>query len=485
MDLILSAGAKLFHGTCEDFPAEEIEGGGYDDVIWTAENSAIAQNYIPLSGGATYTNAATIMLPSKDTTIQAVQKLIGLEYDISDTKWNYMDQPQSFKLAKGWDRIPSRDEIVEMMEKAGFNQLDYGWQSFEIRHTYSRGADGNLVDHVHAPGENLVGRLFIFTAVEPLKVYDYTYGGEREGDLLNVDYHNISLFRKVEALGYDGIKINDFAQSKNWGNFGHTSIGLFNGTLEKLSWTTIPASNFDWGDDPQVKITPEYAAYLKNTKRYYRNPDERLRELERAASSGDISKQHALEAERARAGLCIGCGGPPAEDRKKCLKCQPIILPFDTLDIFEEHVKYLMEEENISQPEAETMAQLNQELYTDHWEWLSDALTEIMEEWNEDGRPWCIRGENLGWMRRSGEKVVSWQDAQDAQHLLNQIVPDGEVNFQIAYDGETLQITSSHHDAPTGERYTVSLGFECEWCGDEHCDKKEFDECCKDIKEHT
>ena len=49
-------------------------------------------------------------------------------------------------------------------------------------------------------------------------------------------------FQKVEKDGYDGIKINDYAQVESEGNFGHTSIGLF----ESIS-TTRPVT--DTGND--------------------------------------------------------------------------------------------------------------------------------------------------------------------------------------------------------------------------------------------
>ncbi len=268
MDLILPKGTRLFHGTSEDFPADEIHGGGYDEVIWTAENPTIAQNYIPTCGGTSYIGARHISRPSKDLCAQAIQEIIGIYYDYFSVEWDYMDKAVRFHLPEGWDHLPETDEIAEMMAAVGFEHTDgsSSWDPlYAIRTKYMRDANGELYSHIFMPGEKLMGRLFIFDAQEPIKIYDYTYGGERESDLMNVDYHNIRLFRKVEAAGYDGIKINDFAQSKYWGNMSHTSIGLFQQALPKFIWTAIPATNFDWTDETryETEMTPEYKEFIR------------------------------------------------------------------------------------------------------------------------------------------------------------------------------------------------------------------------------
>lgn len=270
MDLILPPGTILFHGTCEEFPAEEIRGGGYDQVIWTAESSTIAQNYIPISGISSITGPEVIRLPSKDSIIQQIQHIIGIEYDLSVVTWDYADRATCYRSPSGWDDLPTHEEVTQLMLDAGWEKSIYG--TFRLRYTYEDGPDGKSTPRLFAPGEKALGRLFIFTALEPLKIYDHTRGGETESDLLNLEYHKLDLFRAAEEAGYDGVKINDFAQSEYWGNFGHTSIGLFNHTKPKLSWITIPATNFDWDENtPQnATITPEYREYLKSQKR--RNP---------------------------------------------------------------------------------------------------------------------------------------------------------------------------------------------------------------------
>jgi hypothetical protein len=44
----------LFHGTCEELDGNTLQGGGYDNVFWTAETPSVAQAYIPSAGIISY-----------------------------------------------------------------------------------------------------------------------------------------------------------------------------------------------------------------------------------------------------------------------------------------------------------------------------------------------------------------------------------------------------------------------------------------------
>jgi hypothetical protein len=79
--------------------------------------------------------------------------------------------------------------------------------------------------------------------------------------LTDPDYHKVNQFRKLEEEGYDGVKINDFAQVQDWGNIGHRSIGVFAKSIGKLQWEVITASHPVY--DINKMTTPEYDAYLK------------------------------------------------------------------------------------------------------------------------------------------------------------------------------------------------------------------------------
>ena len=227
-------------------------------------------------------------------------------------------------------------------------------------------------------------------------------------------------------------------------------------------------------------MTPEYRVYLESQKhRYYRrNADEPLRRLERAVAAGDTTQQAALEAERRRVGLCLSCGGPIPEDHELCLKCRPYELTWDTVQIFNDQVQFLMEEEDVSEAVARSMTELDQELYTFEWEHIVEELTEWMNKINPDGKPWCVEGHEMGWQHRSEEMMLPYNDATTGQELLNRILPRTENTFTIYYNGEDLRIKNAHHDAPMGETYQITVGFSCEECGEDYCTEKAAAECC-------
>ncbi len=115
------------------------------------------------------------------------------------------------------------------------------------------------------PGQTQEGRLFIIKTKEPLKILDMTRGGEIEGDLMDMDYHKLKHFEAAEKRGFDGVKINDFAQVHQYGNYGHTSIGIVRRSIPKLEWKAIPAHHPDFAkvmEHPQ-NLTPEYEQYMK------------------------------------------------------------------------------------------------------------------------------------------------------------------------------------------------------------------------------
>ncbi len=104
------------------------------------------------------------------------------------------------------------------------------------------------------------GRLFIVVPKRDLKIYDTTWGGTRDGDLTDVDYHKHNWFETAREKGYDGIRITDFAQSEDQGNFGHLSIGLFRNTLKDVNIEEVTASHQLIGNAYEKKDwhSPEY-----------------------------------------------------------------------------------------------------------------------------------------------------------------------------------------------------------------------------------
>ena len=288
--LIIKKGHKLFHSSVEKITLP-LRVGGYDEVLWTAEDSGISQTYIPVSSSM-YTSTSNWVSPVYNESDRNIQKQLGIDYDYSEVKWNgrdvssyksaeifkdlYEENNKKYKewvkLQKQYDElqkqynenphiIPIREELYKLKKELEIVKNEYfGNHSLEkqknemvnkilmdkfgytptSKHDYNKDYSWKLKWTVENDKIILVpasyrskGTLFILTPKRDLKIYDYAYG-RSEGDLTNVDYHKINIFQTVEENGYDGIQIWDFAQVESEGNFGHKSIGLFKDTIKDL-----------------------------------------------------------------------------------------------------------------------------------------------------------------------------------------------------------------------------------------------------------
>jgi hypothetical protein len=232
-------GAKLFHGTIEEFSGGLKPGG--DGMIWFADEPQIAQLYLPKAGITVYPSNTSLMRPSKDRMIIAIQKLIGIKYNLEDVEWDHTDRATSYGLPKGWKSFPKEPDVEKLMDKVGFEK-DHN-DNYKIRFSD--------MDTVLKPGEAQQGRLFIATVKEPLNIWVKARG---ESDLTDLQYHDLKGFQIAKDKQLDGVLIDDFAQSEEHGNFGHQSVGLFD--TKKLSLRSIPAQYREW--EYGAKGTEEY-----------------------------------------------------------------------------------------------------------------------------------------------------------------------------------------------------------------------------------
>jgi len=126
-------------------------------------------------------------------------------------------------------------------------------------------------DTVLGPGGAAEGRLYIARPIRPLKLWSFARG---ESDLQNLQYHNIEGFQRAKEKGYDGVLIDDFAQSEEWGNYMHLSVGLFPATIDDLDVTVVPATYEEiQTDNYSTEAYPdEVQPYLAGLLPRYRNP---------------------------------------------------------------------------------------------------------------------------------------------------------------------------------------------------------------------
>jgi hypothetical protein len=93
----------------------------------------------------------------------------------------------------------------------------------------------------------------------------------------------------------------------------------------------------------------------------------------------------------------------------------------------------------------------DRDLTTRAWDDLCEALGEMLEEKSPDGL-FYVTGRNMGWQHRSGYKVI---ETSDGAEFLQKLLPKTDCTFRIFDLGDELSIWNAHHDAPTGEGYSV------------------------------
>lgn len=256
----VASGLFLFHGTVETFDTP-LRPGSYDGVFWTARSPAVAQTYIPESGASTLLAWDDFRANDRVTPIAGngwwsiVARAMGVDIDAADPEFDAYGRLRSWRNVEGH---PNYAQARAFLEEQGY-QIKPS-QVFEIKCRITK--DGDLLlpaDHRNP------GRLFVLHAPEPLRFKDLSIG---EGDLMAPDCHRLDDFRRAELEGYDGVIIDDFAQSKRWGNVGHRAWGLFTPALERVAQLELPAVAFDWDDTlgENKGVTPEFSAAFEDLR---------------------------------------------------------------------------------------------------------------------------------------------------------------------------------------------------------------------------
>jgi hypothetical protein len=244
------AGGLLFHGTCEAFDLPP-RGGGYDGLVWTADLPTVAQAYIPRSGTQMLVSEPSpwrlgervVPEPHGAWTLIARQ-MTGLEPDVELDRHRML---RSWAVPKGW---PTYGEAAEWVRSLGYSLADARSSWLSVRNV--EGADLIVPADWKMPGRLLV------TLPDGLRLADLRRS--LDGDLTDLEYHDHAGFAAARAAGYDGVVINDFVQTREWGNVGHVSRGLFPEAAARLPWAEAPAERFEWGERMAERSTPAFDA---------------------------------------------------------------------------------------------------------------------------------------------------------------------------------------------------------------------------------
>lgn len=283
-ETIVPSGEVLWHGTAESFDTRAPRPGGYDGVFWTAENPLIARSYIPVSAGTTYASVYHIVKEFTRPVNYDWKEMLGITKSQLDKAWEIQNASYekyqaiekqleearrirdnarkecSDLLLAGRKSDPKFDELKKLMLDSGQAAYECEQKLKEIPYVSYDSVLEKLValklkalgyksasdNYFHALNELVIrdgkllpadfrenGQLLKVVPKRDMRVYNYAHG--READLMNVDYHKIDLFRRLEKEGYDGIIINDFAQVEKRHNLSHVSVGFFKHAVKDLS----------------------------------------------------------------------------------------------------------------------------------------------------------------------------------------------------------------------------------------------------------
>lgn len=244
----------LFHGTCERIEGRLRPGG--DGILWTSDTSVIAQQYIPAAGIEVMCSQPLPYEMDSRVRPDLNSALYGLACEISGTTVDDVERDAfgfvtSWRIPDGW---PTYAAVIEHIEGIlGYSAGSNG--CYWLKATVEGG-----IERIMPANWKMDGRLFVAMA-DGLHFKDIRVG--EESDLTLYEHNNLDGFRQAEDEGYDGVVINDFAQTTHFGNFGHKSYGLNARALDSMAWISLPAARFDLDCiHPFPAVTPELTEWL-------------------------------------------------------------------------------------------------------------------------------------------------------------------------------------------------------------------------------
>jgi hypothetical protein len=136
-------------------------------------------------------------------------------------------------------------DLVERLEALGYRP---------DRNCYRILMDG---DRMMPADWRVPGRLVVVDG-HGLRLKDLRRGVE--SDLTDVEHNDLGRFQAAREEGWDGVVINDFAQTDQ-GNMGHVSYGLFHDSLAATSMFEIPCVRSTW-DEIMDDKSPAFEAWI-------------------------------------------------------------------------------------------------------------------------------------------------------------------------------------------------------------------------------
>lgn len=246
----------FYHGTSEKFENLSTD-TSIEKLLWMADRADIAQTYIPTCG---------------------INRLIILENHnfeqrITPPKHRYGDS-FIYDIAKKIYSMPfdddlvydSKGKLVSWISKKDFPKyIDVFNYFVSLGYKPSNNSVFSLNVSINEKKEEILhadyslpGRLFIVFPSSKLNFLDIRTSNE--GDLSDPEHLKFKKFKYAQDNGFDGVIINDFCQTKIYGNVNHISYGLTSRGLSKCNAFPIDAVHFEPKEGstwPEYGITPE------------------------------------------------------------------------------------------------------------------------------------------------------------------------------------------------------------------------------------
>lgn len=241
----------LFHGTGEPITGPLKTGG--DGLFWVSDHPAIAQQYIPAAGSNLYWSSPSMydldrrVVPNLNDSNYKLARLIT-SLDAVFVERDAYGMAQSWSLPPEWPTYGQVQDFV--IGELGYDVKDGAWLKCEFE---------NGEEVIRPNSWSKPGKVYM-TLFDELNLLDLRKGDE--GDLSSPDHLLFSAFELAEENGYDGVIINDFAQTDNYGNLGHIAWGLTEKTIRKMEWIAMPAKRFVIEGLDVPNVTPDIKEWL-------------------------------------------------------------------------------------------------------------------------------------------------------------------------------------------------------------------------------
>lgn len=152
----------------------------------------------------------------------------------------------------------------------------------------------------------------------------------------------------------------------------------------------------------------------------------------------------------------------------------PMTAVWDTYAFWKADVQHYMEDEGMTQQEAEQAAYNRADYDVEQEQFIDDVVAILKAADSYETGIWFVRGWNMGWRHLRGRKIVMLGDItpESAAQFLRDILPDtSEYTLRMELENPkaicpVINMSVSHHDAPTGEgREIVAGNAHCDECG--------------------